>query len=743
MKTKENKIGNEPWKYVRAIFTIVIIAAISTTMVSASTSNQENKFPDSAPLQNAIKQAIAEGNFSADDIEGTPEYNIEILEKNESHIKFKANTRITFKNPKGAGYGDNIWPKFEIEKTEGNIKAGDYDKQIKDSILSDIKNIKDETERSKKLKEWNNYDFEYGSRTYEFSEIYDVTYPNESADTLAKILNEGNYNYDILMGFTKNVYWTYSREANLYIFGFKIAWARVDAVLNAALGLRLPTNVGLSTPDTMIRGQSYTLDTNIDGRDWDAAKYSAANVLPENGNEFVARGQASITVQAWARIIGNIGPYYLYNKNFDYGRSFKTPFGPYQEFPIPELYLSPDQTGLKIYYSLLWAGVGLKIDPDLGSDKITANWNIGGDAIGSGLVEYRMPNTNYYFGPVMANDYSTTTDYANIKLSDYNYYFTVCRLTLGANVQAGLTFIDLKIQSGYIDIYNYNCGDITGGLRLGVHQGTTANSVTKDILVDRITVLSPNGGENWIRGTTQTIRWRPGSNAGPYVKLDLLKNGMLNSVISSSTPNDGSYIWTIPPGQTLGSDYKVRITSTSNSLYWDASDSNFIVSAPVNLLKNPGFEEVYNSMPKYWNKYQTGTKAIFTYPEIGRTGTGKSVAIKYSTIESGKVALWQQTGITVYSGKQYKLSGYMKLAGVTGGGTYPRYNGASLRINWYRSDGSLIKVDLITKSGTIGWAKYEKIFTAPSNAVKATVGGDLFNVAGKVWLDDISFVRVS
>jgi hypothetical protein len=174
----------------------------------------------------------------------------------------------------------------------------------------------------------------------------------------------------------------------------------------------------------------------------------------------------------------------------------------------------------------------------------------------------------------------------------------------------------------------------------------------------------------------------------------------------------------------------------------NSKDSVWLIKLVDNLLKNPGFEETYNSMPRYWNKYQTGTKAIFTYPEIGRTGTGKSVAIKYTIKELGKTALWSQPGITVLPSKQYKLSGYMRLNNVTGGGT-GRLNGADLRVNWYKSDGGLIKVDLITKSGTSTWTKYEKIFTSPLNAVRVTVGGDLFNASGKVWFDDLSFTKIS
>ncbi len=134
-------------------------------------------------------------------------------------------------------------------------------------------------------------------------------------------------------------------------------------------------------------------------------------------------------------------------------------------------------------------------------------------------------------------------------------------------------------------------------------------------------------------------------------------------------------------------------------------------------MKNSEFEESYNSLPRYWNKYQTGTKAIFTYPEIGRTGIGKSVAIKYLTKEIGKVGLWRQSGIVVNPSKQYKLSGYMKLSNVVGSGASPRPGGASIRFTWYKSDRGVIKTDLINKVGTIGWTKYEKIVTSPSNAV--------------------------
>lgn len=90
-----------------------------------------------------------------------------------------------------------------------------------------------------------------------------------------------------------------------------------------------------------------------------------------------------------------------------------------------------------------------------------------------------------------------------------------------------------------------------------------------------IAVVSPNGEESWKRGTVHTLTWTKTGNSGVNVKIELLKNGLLNNVIFSSTPNDGSQIWTIPAMQTLGIDYKIRITSTTNGAYKDIGNGNF------------------------------------------------------------------------------------------------------------------------------------------------------------------------
>lgn len=90
-----------------------------------------------------------------------------------------------------------------------------------------------------------------------------------------------------------------------------------------------------------------------------------------------------------------------------------------------------------------------------------------------------------------------------------------------------------------------------------------------------IRVTLPNGGESWQRGTTKTITWTKGGNVGSYVKIDLYKAGVFKQTIISSTPNDGSHNWYVPWALPIGSDYKIKITSTSNSAYYDLSNNYF------------------------------------------------------------------------------------------------------------------------------------------------------------------------
>jgi len=97
-----------------------------------------------------------------------------------------------------------------------------------------------------------------------------------------------------------------------------------------------------------------------------------------------------------------------------------------------------------------------------------------------------------------------------------------------------------------------------------------------------ITVIAPNGGENWPRGSPQTIRWSYAGNPGNRVRIEALQGTTVVRVVSPSTSigagGSGSYALTVPASMPVGSNYWVRVTSLSNSAVTDMSNAAFTVS---------------------------------------------------------------------------------------------------------------------------------------------------------------------
>jgi hypothetical protein len=107
-------------------------------------------------------------------------------------------------------------------------------------------------------------------------------------------------------------------------------------------------------------------------------------------------------------------------------------------------------------------------------------------------------------------------------------------------------------------------------------------NVTATFIGPSLTVTSPNGGEEWIPGRLGKIMWNFTGNPGPYVRVELLKGGILHSTIASRVMKGfrgkGTRYWRIPRDLPAGSDYSTRITSTTNGAHTDTSDNNFTVT---------------------------------------------------------------------------------------------------------------------------------------------------------------------
>jgi PKD repeat protein len=107
----------------------------------------------------------------------------------------------------------------------------------------------------------------------------------------------------------------------------------------------------------------------------------------------------------------------------------------------------------------------------------------------------------------------------------------------------------------------------------------TSYITVSPIQLPTISVTTPNGGERWTIYKSQAIRWTYSGNPGSTVRIELYKSGVLNRVITSGTStNAGVYSWFIPYTQAVGSDYRIKITSTSNPSYSDMSNANFSIT---------------------------------------------------------------------------------------------------------------------------------------------------------------------
>jgi hypothetical protein len=104
--------------------------------------------------------------------------------------------------------------------------------------------------------------------------------------------------------------------------------------------------------------------------------------------------------------------------------------------------------------------------------------------------------------------------------------------------------------------------------------------------LERITVVSPNGRENWPLSSTQLIRWTSSDlPAGATVDVELLKQNIVKGKIGRAIPaSAGSMTWirtgVLEDGNTVaaGSDYTLRIKKSSAETIFDFSDATFTIS---------------------------------------------------------------------------------------------------------------------------------------------------------------------
>lgn len=170
---------------------------------------------------------------------------------------------------------------------------------------------------------------------------------------------------------------------------------------------------------------------------------------------------------------------------------------------------------------------------------------------------------------------------------------------------------------------------------------SNVRSVTLETTDPSITVYAPNGGQNWRQGSVNTIIWNYTGNPGTLVRIDLLKGAALNRVITAGTATgsagSGSYAWTVPFNQRLGTDFRIRVTSTTSALYNDTSDANFAIraGAPLTVTVPNGGQTWNRGLIYRINWTYSGSPGSFVKIDLLKGAVVRRTLFANTTIGSG------------------------------------------------------------------------------------------------------------
>ncbi len=226
------------------------------------------------------------------------------------------------------------------------------------------------------------------------------------------------------------------------------------------------------------------------------------------------------------------------------------------------------------------------------------------------------------------------------------------------------------------------------------------------------TVNYPNGGENIYFGSAQTVTWR--SNTAGNVEIDLYKGGVLNTVLSASESNDGSYSWVVSSGLPAGNDYAIKISSVTNPAYTDSSNTAFsIMRNPIgDALDNPGLPWTPGGAANWFAQGATTHDGVDA-AQSGAIANNQSSSLETTLTGPGTLTFW------------WKVSSESDC-------DYLRFF-----LDGVEQTGNLGEI-----SGTVDWIKKTVSIPAGSHTAKWAYTKDSSSSSGSDagWVDQVSFV---
>ena len=129
------------------------------------------------------------------------------------------------------------------------------------------------------------------------------------------------------------------------------------------------------------------------------------------------------------------------------------------------------------------------------------------------------------------------------------------------------------------------------------------------IVPDSISIISPIHSDLWEISSVYSISW---SSIGSFanILIELYENGIFILEITESTPNDGLYLWTLPPGLDDSTLFQIKVIDANNKDTYNVSESFEIKDLRTIIVTSPTSSSYWIMENNYYiNWTSTGTIA--------------------------------------------------------------------------------------------------------------------------------------
>jgi M6 family metalloprotease-like protein len=222
--------------------------------------------------------------------------------------------------------------------------------------------------------------------------------------------------------------------------------------------------------------------------------------------------------------------------------------------------------------------------------------------------------------------------------------------------------------------------------RVLVNNGAISSDVAFGPFIPANTIIvdSPNGSEFAYWNNIFPVSWS--ANITGNVKIELLKAGILHSLIANNVSTAArNFNWTVPKTITQGSDYKIRISSLTNTTgtppvlanVFDESDNPFTIidtAFPRGEVIPYGWVRSVGSLSSWAVSNRDGVDGSFSLASI-RPRDGAKSGISYSSnFEKGKISFYLKVSTEAnydfarfyINGVEQFFNGVLGISGETG-----------------------------------------------------------------------------